>query len=160
MRILGIDPGTATMGFGVLEQEGQKLRCLTYGTWRTEAGIPMEQRLLQLYSDAMECIATYEPDELSVEELFFNRNTTTAITVAQARGVILLAAAQKNLPVYEYTPLQIKMALVGYGRADKQQVQFMVRALLFLKEIPKPDDAADALAVAICRAHSRRPAIF
>jgi crossover junction endodeoxyribonuclease RuvC len=118
----------------------------------------MEQRLLALFTEMEACLGLYRPEEVAVEELFWGRNTSTAITVGQARGVVLLAAARQGLPVYEYTPLQVKQAVVGYGRADKRQVQFMIRALLALPEAPKPDDTADALAVAVCHAHSRRPA--
>jgi crossover junction endodeoxyribonuclease RuvC len=158
MRILGVDPGTAAMGFGLIESESGRLSALTYGVWRTAADCPMERRLLSLFTEMEACIGLYHPEEVAVEELFWGRNTSTAITVGQARGLVLLAAARHDLPVYEYTPLQVKQAVVGYGRADKQQIQFMVRVLLALPELPKPDDTADALAVALCHAHSRRPA--
>lgn len=154
MHILGIDPGTAIMGYGLIEKQGNRLIPLAYASWRTPAHTPMPGRLLTLYQELQSFIEAHQPDQIAVEELFFNRNTTTAISVGQARGVILLAAAQAGIPVYEYTPLQVKQAVVGYGRADKKQVQQMVRALLGLKEIPKPDDTADALAIAICHAHS------
>ncbi len=154
MLILGIDPGTAIMGHGLIEQKGNQLKPIKYASWRTSANLPMPERLLLLYQEIEAFIKEYKPDVVAVEELFFNRNTTTAISVGQARGVILLAAAQAGLSVYEYTPLQVKQAVVGYGKADKQQVQHMVKALLGLKEIPKPDDTADALAIAICHAHS------
>ncbi|MDR1961772.1 MAG: crossover junction endodeoxyribonuclease RuvC [Gracilibacteraceae bacterium] len=156
MRILGIDPGTAIMGFGLIDAQAGRLSALAYGVWRTAPELPMERRLLALFTEVEACAGLYQPEEAAVEELFMGRNTTTAITVGQARGVALLAAARREIPVYEYTPLQVKQAVVGYGRADKQQIQFMVRALLSLKETPRPDDAADALAVAICHAHSRR----
>lgn len=154
MQILGIDPGTAIMGYGLIEKQGNRLIPITYASWRTPAHTPMPERLLTLYTGMHALIEAHRPDQVAVEELFFNRNTTTAISVAQARGVVLLAAAQAGIPVYEYTPLQVKQAVVGYGRADKKQVQQMVRALLNLNEIPKPDDTADALAIAICHAHS------
>lgn len=154
MIILGIDPGTAIMGYGLIEKKGHQITPLTYSCWRTPANTPLAERLLKLYQRLEEFILEYRPDHLAVEELFFNRNTTTALAVGHARGIVLLAAAQQGIPVYEYTPLQVKQAVAGYGKAEKQQVQMMVRALLGLKEIPKPDDAADALAIAICHAHS------
>lgn len=154
MLILGIDPGTAIMGYGLIEKKGQYLIPVTYSCWRTPYDIPMAERLLLLYNSLERFIEQYSPDQLAVEELFFNRNTTTAISVGQARGIVLLSAAKKGVQVYEYTPLQVKQAVVGYGKAEKKQVQYMVKALLGLKENPKPDDAADALAVAICHAHS------
>jgi len=154
MIILGIDPGTAIMGYGLIEKSGNRLRPIEYACWRTPAHTPLQERLLSLYTNLEELLIKVQPDQMAVEELFFNSNTTTAMAVGQARGIVLLAAAQKGIPVYEYTPLQVKQAVVGYGKADKQQVQHMVRALLALQEIPKPDDAADALAVAICHVHS------
>lgn len=154
MIILGIDPGTAIMGYGLIEKKGQNLSPVDYSCWRTPADLPMAQRLRLLYESLEQCLVKYSPDVIAVEELFFNRNTTTAISVGQARGVVLLGAALHDIDVAEYTPLQVKQAVVGYGKADKQQVQFMVRALLALKENPKPDDTADALAIAICHAHS------
>lgn len=154
MLILGIDPGTAIMGYGLIEKKGNRLLPLTYSCWRTPAHTPMPERLLTLYNELQMFMQSYHPQQIAVEELFFNRNTTTAITVAQARGVVLLAGAKAGIPVYEYTPLQVKQAVVGYGRADKKQIQQMVRALLGLQEVPKPDDTADALAIAICHAHS------
>ena len=156
MLILGIDPGTAIVGYGLIEKQGQKLIPVCYSCWRTKSDMPMTERLLIIYESLDNFLRKSPPDVMAVEELFFNRNTTTALTVGQARGVILLAAAKNNIEVFEYTPLQVKQAVVGYGKADKQQVQFMVRALLALKETPKPDDTADALAVAICHAHSVR----
>lgn len=146
------------MGFGLIESKAGRLSALKYGVWRTAADRPLEQRLLSIFQEMESTVGLYRPEEVAVEELFFNRNRTTAISVGEARGVVLLAAARQGLPVYEYTPLQVKQAVVGYGRADKQQIQFMVRAILGLTETPKPDDAADALAVAVCHAHSRRPA--
>lgn len=154
MLILGIDPGTAIMGYGLIEKKGNRLFPVDYGCWRTPAHTPMSERLLTLYNEIEAYIKEKQPNYVAVEELFFNRNTTTAISVGQARGIVLLAAAQSGIPVYEYTPLQVKQAVAGYGRADKVQIQQMVKALLGLQEIPKPDDTADALAIAICHAHS------
>lgn len=143
------------MGYGVIEQQGHTLKALTYSCWRTPAGLPLSERLLSLYRELCTLLQESRPDCLAVEELFFNRNTTTALAVGHARGIVLLAAAEQGIPVFEYTPLQVKQAVVGYGKAEKIQVQQMVRALLGLQEIPKPDDTADALAIAICHAHSR-----
>lgn len=154
MRILGIDPGYAICGYGVIDEQGSRLRCIDYGTFSTPAGTPFEQRLLSLHSGTKRLILAYKPDAFAIEELFFARNTTTAFGTAQARGVLLLAAAQMNVPIFEYKPAQIKKAVTGYGRAEKHQVQEMVQRLLNLKELPKPDDAADALAAAICQAHT------
>ncbi len=154
MLILGIDPGTAIMGYGLIEKKGQNLFPVNYSCWRTPADMPMPQRLRHLYESLENILLKYSPDVMAVEELFFNRNTSTALSVGQARGIVLLSAARNNIEVFEYTPLQVKQAVVGYGKADKQQVQYMVRALLSLKENPKPDDTADALAIAICHAHS------
>lgn len=156
MRIMGIDPGTASTGFGFLDQDGSQLHLLEYGVIRTEPGVPDAERLLQIHRELGTLITEYRPEVIAVEELFFNKNSRTVIAVGQARGVAMLAAAQENLPVEEYTPLQVKMAVVGYGRAEKRQVQEMVKILLSLTRLPRPDDAADALAVAICHAHSRR----
>lgn len=156
MRILGIDPGTAIIGYGVIELLYGQYRLIDYGCIRTPAHTPMPERLHLIYQ-AMGCLLEkYQPDEVAMEELFFNRNITTAITVAQARGVLLLAAAQKGQPIGEYTPLQVKQAISGYGRAEKKQVQYMVCRILNLLEAPKPDDAADALAVAICHGNWRK----
>ncbi|MDR0570976.1 MAG: crossover junction endodeoxyribonuclease RuvC [Clostridiales Family XIII bacterium] len=154
MKILGIDPGYAILGYGVVETDGDRLKICGYGALRTDGGMDMPERLKCLYSGLMEVIAETDPEVASVEELFFNSNAKTALLVGQARGAALLACINSGLRVYEYTPLQIKQGLTGYGRADKQQMQAMVKALLRLKEIPKPDDAADALAAAICHAHS------
>ncbi|WP_368294397.1 crossover junction endodeoxyribonuclease RuvC [Dehalobacter sp. TBBPA1] len=154
MLILGIDPGTAIMGYGLIEKNGQKLSPVTYSCWRTPSDLPMPDRLRMLYESLEDFLGEYSPDVMAVEELFFNRNTTTAITVGQARGVILLSAARRNIEVFEYTPLQVKQAVVGYGKADKKQIQYMVKAILSLQETPKPDDTADALGIAICHAHS------
>ena len=154
MLILGIDPGTAIMGYGLIEKNGQRFTAVDYACWRTGPEMAMPERLLKLYTLLNEFLHSHRPEHVAVEELFFNRNTTTALAVGQARGVVMLAAAQHGLPVFEYTPLQVKQAVVGYGKAEKQQVQMMVRALLSLQEVPKPDDTADALAVAICHAQS------
>ena len=154
--ILGIDPGTAIMGYGLIEQQANRLRAVAYACWRTPGGMELSQRLLRLYESLHGLLQEYRPDVVAVEELFFNRNTTTALSVGHARGIVLLAAAQQEIPVCEYTPLQVKQAVTGYGKADKQQMQQMVRALLALPEIPRPDDTADALAVAICHAHSHK----
>lgn len=152
--VMGIDPGTATTGYGVVAfRVKQRLDPITYGVIRTPAKEPLTQRLAAIYSDVTRLIDTYKPDAIAVEELFFSRNTTTALAVGQARGVSLLAAAQFKITVSEYTPSQVKLAVTGQGKADKQQVAYMVRLLLGLSEIPKPDDAADALAIAICHAH-------
>ncbi|NBD25933.1 crossover junction endodeoxyribonuclease RuvC [Paenibacillus glycinis] len=154
MRVLGIDPGIAIVGFGFIDKIGSKLVPVQYGCITTEAKTPQEERLKQVYESACSLMDRYKPDTVAVEKLFFNRNVTTAFSVGQARGVIILAAAQRGLPVAEYTPLQVKQAIVGYGKAEKRQVQEMVRMFLKLSAIPKPDDVADALAVAICHAHS------
>lgn len=153
MRILGIDPGYAICGFGVIEQVNHKLKPLDFGVISTAARVPFEQRLMAIYDGVTALLRRYEPEVMAIEELFFSRNTTTAMGTAQARGVIILAAAKMNLPVFEYKPSQVKNAVTGYGRADKKQVQQMVTTLLGLKEIPQPDDAADALAVAIAQAN-------
>jgi crossover junction endodeoxyribonuclease RuvC len=143
------------MGFGVIEMTGSSFRLLDYGALSTTSSMSAPQRLLKVYEKVSELIETHHPDAMSVEELFFNTNVKTAIMVAQARGVVLALGAQKGVSLFEYTPIQVKQGVVGYGRADKNQVQQMVKVLLNLKEIPKPDDAADALAVAICHAHAR-----
>ena len=155
MRILGIDPGYAIMGYGVLDYNGNRFKTVGYGSVETEAGLPMPERLKLLYDGLTEIIQKYEPDEVSIEELFFNRNVTTAIGVGEARGVAMLACVEGGLVVSEYTPMQIKQALVGYGKAEKAQVQMMVKTILNLPEVPKPDDTADAVAAAICHAPSR-----
>jgi len=153
MVILGIDPGVATIGFGVLRAERGKNTLLQYGVITTPAGIPLSQRLVQISEDMEQLIRQFKPDEMAVEELFFSKNITTGIAVAHGRGVILLAAEKLGVPVFEYTPMQVKQAVVGYGAAQKRQVMLMTQRLLGMKEVPKPDDAADALAIAIC--HSR-----
>jgi crossover junction endodeoxyribonuclease RuvC len=154
MKILGIDPGIALTGFGVVEKSGGRVKAGSYGHISTESGTPVARRLKILYDDMVNIIVEYKPDVVAVEELFFNKNAKTAIIAAQARGVIILSAVNNGVDVVEYTPLQVKQAVIGYGRASKQQVQFMVKELLSLKETPKPDDTADALAIAICHAHS------
>lgn len=154
MRILGIDPGVAIVGFGLIESDRGTLRMLQYGAITTPAGLPLAARLAQINRDMEELINTFRPDEISVEELFFSKNITTGIAVAHARGVILCAAEKKKIPIYEYTPMQVKQAVVGYGLADKKQVMDMTRRLLKLKAVPRPDDAADALAIALCHARS------
>lgn len=154
MRILGIDPGFAIVGYGVIDYEKGKYKTVDYGKITTPAGMEMPLRLKEVYDGVIRLIEMFKPDVLAVEELFFNTNVKTAIAVGHARGVIVLAAANKGLKINEYTPLQIKQAVVGYGRADKNQVQQMVKMFLGLKEVPKPDDTADALAVAICHANS------
>lgn len=149
MRILGIDPGTGLMGFGVIEVSRGKAKMVTAGVVRTPAHTPLEERLVEIYDGLSEVIAETKPDVVSIEKLFFAKNITTAISVSHARGVAMLAAKQAGCGIWEYTPLQIKQTLTGYGRADKKQVQEMVRLHLGLKSVPKPDDAADALAAAI-----------
>lgn len=153
MVILGIDPGVATIGFGVINAERQKNTLIQYGTITTPAGIPLASRLLQISNDMEELIHLFQPDEMAIEELFFSTNITTGISVAHGRGVILLAAEKLGVPVFEYTPIQVKQAVAGYGKADKKQVMLMTQRLLHMDRLPRPDDAADALAIAIC--HSR-----
>lgn len=154
MIILGIDPGIAIVGYSIVECNGNKFRAIDYGCIKTESNLLFPERIKIIYDRLIEIIEKYKPDDLAVEELFFNKNVKTAIKVGQARGVEILAAVNQGLEIYEYTPLQIKQAVVGYGRADKNQVQEMVKILLNLKEKPKPDDVADALAVAICHGSS------
>jgi crossover junction endodeoxyribonuclease RuvC len=154
LRILGIDPGIAIVGFGIIDKDGSKLVPVQYGAIQTDSKTEGTTRLKQVYDTLGELIERYKPDAVAIEKLFFNRNVTTALTVAEARGVLILAAVQRGLPVAEYTPLQVKQAIVGYGRAEKKQVQEMVRIFLKLSAVPKPDDVADALAIAICHAHS------
>jgi crossover junction endodeoxyribonuclease RuvC len=152
--VLGIDPGTATTGYGVVEEIGGQLRALASGVIRTSADQPMPTRLQAIHREIKKLTAEWQPTEAAVEELFFSNNVRTAMSVGQARGVALLALADAGLPVAEYTPLAIKQAVTGYGSADKTQMQEMVKMLLGLSEVPRPDDAADALAVAICHLHS------
>lgn len=154
MRIIGIDPGIAIVGFGIIEKRGNRLVPIQYGCLRTKANEREALRLKQIYDAMTELIERYQPDEMAIEKIFFNRNVTTAFSVGQARGVIVLSAEQASIPVYEYTPLEVKQAVVGYGQAEKKQVQEMVKLLLGLSAPPKPDDAADALGIAITRAHS------
>lgn len=154
MRILGIDPGVATVGFGIIASERGQQQMIQYGAITTSAALPLATRLLQIADDVERLIEQFKPDEIAVEELFFSKNITTGIAVAHARGVILCTAERLQIPVYEYTPMQVKQAVVGYGLAEKHQVMDMTRRLLKLKAIPRPDDAADALAIAICHARS------
>ena len=154
MIILGIDPGYAIVGWGVVEYNNGRFRTLGYGSIQTPAGMPTVERLERIYIGMNELIKKYKPDEMAVEELFFNTNSKTAIVVAEARGIILLSAKVNGVNISEYTPLQVKQAVVGYGRAEKKQVITMVTSLLNLPAPPKPDDTADALAIAVCHAHS------
>ncbi len=154
MRILGIDPGYAIVGYGVLDYDHNQFTVVNYGAITTEAHTPFEQRLVEIYDDMNSLIEMFRPDCMSIERLYFTNNKTTGIDVAQARGVITLAAAKHGVEIYEYTPLQVKQSVVGYGRAEKHQVQEMVKNILRLKECPKPDDTADAVALAICHGHS------
>lgn len=154
MTILGIDPGFAIVGFGVLKSEFGRQRLQTCGAITTPAGIPLPARLLQIENDMEQLFDTFHPDVMAVEELFFTNNITTGIGVAEARGVILAAAERAGVPIYEYTPSEVKMAVTGYGKAEKRQVMDMVKRLLNLKTVPKPDDAADAVAIALCHARS------
>lgn len=154
MRILGIDPGYAIVGWGVLEHDNVNFGVVKYGAITTSSETPFEQRIGEIYDDMCVVLDKFRPDCMSIEKLFFNTNITTGIDVAQARGVIMLAAVQRNVKIYEYTPLQIKVAVTGYGAADKHQVQEMTKNILRLKRIPKPDDTADALALAITHGHT------
>ena len=156
MRVLGMDPGTAITGYGVVEEVGGDLKPLAFGVIRTPADQPLPKRLQSIYRAVSALAQEWEPEAAAVEELFFSKNVRTAMSVGQARGVVLLALANVGLDVAEYTPLAIKQAVTGYGKADKAQMQEMVRLLLELAEVPRPDDAADALAVAICHLHSAR----
>ncbi|MBR7085561.1 MAG: crossover junction endodeoxyribonuclease RuvC [Oscillospiraceae bacterium] len=153
MRILGIDPGYVIVGFGVVDYAGTDFRLVSYGAMLTEAHTPFTNRLCSIDADMQEILRQYQPDCVAVERLYFTTNQKTAIDVAQARGILILAAAKKQIPVFEYTPLQVKMAVVGYGKAEKKQVMNMTKNILKLQQIPKPDDAADALAIAICHGH-------
>ena len=154
MIVLGIDPGTAATGYGVVERDGGKLRMIDYGCLETLPTQELPQRLLEIHRAVTELIVTHQPAQVGVERLFFNKNVQTAFAVGQARGVVLLAAAEHGLPVFEYGPHEVKLAVTGYGRADKAQVQRMVQIVLGMTVLPRPDDAADALAVAICVAHA------
>ena len=160
MRILGIDPGYATIGFGLVEAERAQVKMVTYGAITTPAGLPLSKRLYQIGTDMEDLIGQLKPDVISIEELFFNTNITTGIAVAHGRGVILLACQKAGVKIYEYTPLQVKQAVVGYGRAEKSQVMDMVRRLCNLKAPPKPDDAADAVALALCHARSSTSLLY
>ena len=154
MICLGIDPGYAITGYGIVDYQRGRFRIIDYGVISTKAGTPFEKRLLAIFNGLTQIIAETAPVSVAIEELFFSRNTTTAIGTAQARGIAVLCGARAGIPVYEYTPRQVKLAVTGYGLADKTQVQHMVRVILGLSQTPKPDDAADALAIAICHAHS------
>ena len=153
MLILGIDPGYAIVGYGIVRYEGNKFTPVKYGAITTPAGMPFVKRLNIIYKEMSELFELYKIDAMSIEKLFFNTNSTTAIDVAQARGVIVLSAEQNGVEVFEYTPLQVKQSVTGYGRAEKNQIMEMTRMLLNLEKVPKPDDTADALALAICHAH-------
>ncbi len=156
MLILGIDPGTAITGYGLVMGEGDDLTLVAYGAITTSSDRPLPERLQRIYRELTALIEDQQPTAVAVEELFFSKNVRTALSVGQARGVALLAAANAGLPIHEYTPLQVKQAIAGYGRATKDQVQRMVRMLLALDSVPQPDDAADAIAVAICHIHSAK----
>ncbi len=154
MRIIGIDPGYAIVGFGVLEYNRTQFQVVDYGAVTTPADMDFNSRLLEIYNDLCYILDKFKPDFLAIERLYFTSNQKTAIDVAQARGIVLLAARQRNIEIFEYTPLQVKQSVTGYGKAVKKQVQEMTTRILKLPEIPKPDDTADALAIAICHAHS------
>lgn len=156
IRILGIDPGYAIVGFGIVDYDGRKFTPVEYGAILTEAHTPFTERLCAIHNDMEFIFEKFHPNCMAVEKLFFTTNQKTAIDVAQARGITVLSAAKRNVPVYEYTPLQVKSAVVGYGKAEKQQVMEMTKQLLGLAQIPRPDDAADALAIAICHGHTSR----
>lgn len=158
--ILGIDPGLATIGFGVVDYTKNRFTTVEYGAVLTPAGAPIPDRLSEIYDGIGELCEKFRPDAVSIEELFFNDNAKTAVNVCQARGVILLSAKKHGIPIFEYTPLQIKQAVTGYGRAEKQQVMYMVKSLLGLKSTPRPDDTADALAAAICHGYSAGSRLF
>ncbi|MBR4035780.1 MAG: crossover junction endodeoxyribonuclease RuvC [Oscillospiraceae bacterium] len=160
MRVLGIDPGYAIVGYGILDYEKNRFFPVEYGAVTTQAHTDFQERLKEVYESVDDIIRRTKPDALSIEKLFFTTNQKTVIQVAQARGVILLAASMNGIPVYEYTPLQIKQSVTGYGKAIKTQVQDMTKRILKLEKVPKPDDTADALAVAICHAYSYRSKLF
>ena len=159
MVILGIDPGYAIVGYGIVRYEQNRFQILDFGAVTTPAGMDFPQRLYEIYEDLTFLFNKYKPDVMSIEKLFFNTNKKTAVDVAQARGVILLAAKANGAKVCEYTPLQVKQSVVGYGRAEKKQVQEMTRQILGLSAVPKPDDTADALALALCHAHASNSSI-
>ena len=154
MIIMGIDPGLAIVGYGVVDYRVPRFRTMAYGAVTTPANTALEDRLSQIFDGVTELIDLYHPSDIAIEELFFTNNITTGIPVAEARGVILLAAKRKGISIYEYTPMQVKQSVVGYGKAEKKQVQIMVKTLLQLDKMPKLDDTADALAIAICHAHT------
>ena len=154
MRVLGIDPGYAIVGWGVVEYAGNRFAPIAYGAVCTDKDTPFEQRLIEIYDGIKDICTRYQPEALSIEKLYYQHNQTTVIGVAEARGVILLAAAQCGVPIYEYTPMQVKQAITGYGKAVKKQIQEMTRMMLKLNRMPRPDDAADALALAICHGHA------
>lgn len=156
MRVIGIDPGTAITGWGIVEGDGNNLTALGYGVITTPAGVPLPQRLQTIYQELTAIIQRWQPETAGLEELFFSKNAKTALTVGHGRGVAMLALANANLTIAEYKPLEVKQAITGHGGADKPQIQYMVQLLLSLEDIPRPDDAADALAVAICHLHSAR----
>lgn len=156
MRVLGLDPGTATTGYGVVEGKGSRLHYIAHGVIKTPAGQHFAERLKFIYDGAAALIETHRPDAVAIEKLYFKQNVTTGIAVAQARGVLSLAAVQAGLPIGEYSPTETKLAITGYGKADKKQVQEMIKMLLNLDAIPRPDDAADALGLAICQIHAGR----
>lgn len=156
MRILGIDPGFAITGYSVIDYEGNKFKLITAGAIETKAGVSFPLRLTKIYDDMQMLVNEYKPDAISVEELFFNNNIKTGINVAQARGIVLLVGCKAGIPTYEYTPLQVKQAVVGYGRAEKKQVQKMVQSILKVEKVPKLDDITDSMAIAICHAHSAK----
>ncbi|MGR6836567.1 crossover junction endodeoxyribonuclease RuvC [Syntrophomonas erecta] len=156
MLVLGIDPGTAITGYGLVEGQGSRERLVDYGTVLTSAGMEMPARLCIIQQELAQVIDKYRPQAMAIEQIYYHKNAKTVITVAQSRGVAIVTSASAGLPVYEYTPLQVKQSVVGYGQADKKQVQLMVQRILRMKEIPRPDDAADALAIALCHLHSYR----
>jgi crossover junction endodeoxyribonuclease RuvC len=158
--VLGLDPGIATVGFGLIDIKDTVPTAIRYGVIKTSAGLPLSARLAAIYEDVNSLIRQFKPDVVTVEELFFNTNLKTGISVAHGRGVLLLAAYENGIPVHEYTPLQVKQSVVGYGRADKKQVMEMVKRLLKLEKIPRPDDAADALAIALCHARAATSLLY
>jgi len=160
MRIIGIDPGYAIVGYGILDYEGNRFRVQDYGAITTQAGLPLERRIEIIYDGLAKILHTYRPQAMAVEKLFFTTNQKTAIDVAQARGAIMLCAVKHGVETHEYTPLQVKSAVTGYGKADKNQMQQMTKTLLALPAVPKPDDVADALAIAICHAHTAGSSVF
>lgn len=160
MLILGIDPGLATVGFGIVNTDGVRFCAVEYGAVLTPAGMPVPDRLCEIYDGITELCEKFRPDAVSIEELFFNDNAKTAVNVCQARGTILLAVKKQGIPIFEYTPLQIKQAVTGYGRAEKKQIMYMVKTILNLKSTPHPDDTADALAAAICHGYSAGSRLF